>query len=146
MKTVKVGFLGLGVVGAELVNIIIKNTERIYEKYGIKLELGKIYVRDTNKKRSVDITNLEMTTNPYEVLDDKDTAIICECVGGAGTEGTREYIEQAVKSGKSVVLSSKKVLALYGMDLLDLAIKNNVAVKFDATVGGGIPVAKIIKE
>lgn len=146
MKTVKVGFLGLGVVGAELVNIIIKNTDRIYEKYGIKLELGKIYVRDTNKKRSVDITKLELTTNPYDVLDDKDTAIICECVGGAGTEGTREYIERAVKNGKSVVLSSKKVLALYGMDLLDLAIKNNVAVKFDATVGGGIPVAKIIKE
>lgn len=146
MKTVKVGFLGLGVVGAELVNIIIKNTDRIYEKYGIKLELSKIYVRDTNKKRSVDITKLELTTNPYDVLDDKDTAIICECVGGAGTEGTREYIERAVKNGKSVVLSSKKVLALYGMDLLDLAIKNNVAVKFDATVGGGIPVAKIIKE
>ena len=115
MKTIKVGFLGLGVVGSELVNIIRNNMDRIYVKYGIKLELGKIYVRDLDKKRSIDVTNLQLTTNAYDILDDKETAIVCECVGGAGTEGTREYIERAVKNGKSVVLSSKKVLALYGM-------------------------------
>lgn len=146
MKTVKIGFLGLGVVGAELVNIIQNNMVRISEKYGVNLELGKIFVRDVSKKRSIDVSKLQLTTNVYDVLDDKETDIICECVGGAGTEGTRGYIERAVKNGKSVVLSSKKVLALYGMEILDSANKNNVAVKFDATVGGGIPVAKIIKE
>lgn len=146
MKTIKIGFLGLGVVGGELVNIIQNNKQRIYEKFGICMELGKIYVRDPEKKRSIDISKLQLTTNAYDIIDDKDTDIVCECIGGAGAEGTREFIKRAVKSGKSVVLSSKKVLALYGMEILELAGKYNIAVKFDATVGGGIPVAKIIKE
>lgn len=146
MKTIKIGFLGLGVVGAELVSIIRTNRERIRSKYAIDMELGKIYVRDPGKKRSIDTSDLHLTTNACEVVDDADTDIVCECVGGAGTEGTREYVVRAVKNRKSVILSSKKVLALYGMEILELARSYEVTVKFDATVGGGIPVAKIIKE
>jgi homoserine dehydrogenase len=146
VKTIRVGFLGLGVVGAELVNIIRANRERILSKYDIDIELGKIFVRDPDKKRSIDTEGLQLTTSAHDVIDDRDTDIICECVGGAGTEGTREYIIRAIKNGKSVVLSSKKVLALHGMEILELARSYDATVKFDATVGGGIPVAKIIKE
>jgi homoserine dehydrogenase len=146
MATIKIGFLGLGVVGAELVNIIRKNTDGIYEKYGIRLEVSKIFVRDAGKKRSIDTPLLQLTTNAQEVVDDPDTDIICECMGGAGTEETRSYALRAIGNGKSVVLSSKKVLALYGMEILESAGRHNTVIKFDATVGGGIPVAKIIKE
>lgn len=146
MKTIKIGFLGLGVVGAELVNIIQGNSERIREKYSVNIVLGKIFVRNPDKKRSIDTSRLQLTTDAGEVIDDKDTDIICESVGGAGTEETKEYVAAAIRNGKSVVLSSKKVLALYGMEILGLARKHNIMVKFDATVGGGIPVAKIIKD
>ncbi len=146
MKTIKIGFLGLGVVGSELVSIIQNNREQMRERYGIDLEPGKIFVQNPEKKRSIDTTGLHLTTNAYDIINDKKIDIICECIGGAGTERTREYIVKAIENGKSVVLSSKKVLALYGMEILELASNYNAAVKFDATVGGGIPVAKIIKE
>lgn len=142
----KIGFLGLGVVGAELVNIIRNNIANVYEKYGVTLEIGKIYVRDIGKKRGIDTTNLQLTADADEVINDRDTDIVCECIGGAGTEETRELILKAIQNGKSVVLSSKKALALYGPEILELAGRNSAMVRFDATVGGGIPVAKVIKE
>ena len=143
---IKVGFLGLGVVGTELVNIISSNQLEIYQKYGVKIEIGGIFVRDLTKKRGTVIDSLELTTNALDIVNDKSTDIICECMGGSGTEQTREYVLAAIKNGKSVVMSSKKALALYAKEILELSQKMNTQLRYDATVGGGIPVAKILKE
>ncbi|MCX7921958.1 MAG: homoserine dehydrogenase [Clostridia bacterium] len=143
---VKIGFLGLGVVGAELLNIIRSNQARILDKYGVKLEVSKIFVRDLNKKRDTDTSELQLTTNAADIIFDKDIHIVCECMGGAGTENTKEFVISALENSKSVVMSSKKVLALYGKKILDLASSSSAQLRFDATVGGGIPVAKILKE
>ena len=143
-KKVKVGLLGLGVVGGELASIINTNKENILNKYNLEIEIGKVFVRDLSKKRSVDIDTSKFTTDAYEVLRECD--IICECMGGAGTETAKEYVMYAVKAKKPVIMSSKKVLARYGKDILDLCLLNETQLRFDATVGGGIPIAKVIKE
>ena len=145
-RTVKVGILGLGVVGAELANIIKSNQDNVFKKYGVKLEIGKVYVRDVNKRRATDTSGLMLTTNAYDVVYDSDIDVICECMGGSGTEETRDYVVKAIESSKSVVMSSKKVLALYGNEILELLKERDVSLRYDATVGGGIPITKIIKE
>ncbi|MDP4180353.1 MAG: homoserine dehydrogenase [Bacillota bacterium] len=144
MRKIRIGLLGLGVVGAELANIINSNIENISEKYGVQMEIGKVFVRDLQKKRNTDIPSSKLTTNADEVLNESD--IICECMGGAGTEITKEYIMRCIKSKKPVIMSSKKVIALYGKDILDLCMSQKSQIRFDATVGGGIPIAKVIKE
>jgi homoserine dehydrogenase len=146
MKQIKIGFLGLGVIGAELLNIIATNQNSILKRYGIKIKFGKVFIRDLYKKRNVNIKEPELTTDPWEVINDPDTDIICECVGGSGTEETKEYIFKAMNNGKSVILSSKKVLALNGKEIINLATEKKVQLKYDATVGGGIPIAKVLKE
>jgi homoserine dehydrogenase len=111
MKKAKIGFLGLGVVGAELANITQNSKEYVGKSFGVELELGKVFVRNPNKKRGTNIDMLDLTTNPDEVISDPDIDIICECIGGAGTELTYEYVMKAIKNKKSVVMSSKKALA-----------------------------------
>ncbi len=86
------------------------------------------------------------TDNAYEVVNDHDIDIVCECVGGAGTDKTYEYLKAAAENGKAVVMSSKKVLALHGPKLMSLIVEKGIPFRYDATVGGGIPVAKIIRE
>ncbi|MEA4833352.1 MAG: homoserine dehydrogenase [Oscillospiraceae bacterium] len=145
MKRIKIGFLGLGVVGAELVNIIQESHNKILELFQIDLVIGKVFVRDLNKKRGTNIDLLELTTDPNDILLDDDTNIICECVGGAGTDLTLKYVKTAFEQSKSVVMSSKKALAFYAEEILNCANTNNVSLKYDATVGGGIPIAKIME-
>ncbi|HEY9062196.1 MAG TPA: homoserine dehydrogenase [Pseudobacteroides sp.] len=144
MKKIKVGLLGLGVVGAELADIINSNKENIKQKYEIEMEIGKAYVRDLQKKRNTDISPSCLTNSAEEVLNDSD--IVCECMGGSGTEITKNYVIRCIESGKPVIMSSKKVIALYGKDILDLCLSQKSQIRFDATVGGGIPIAKVIKE
>jgi homoserine dehydrogenase len=145
MEKIKIGFLGLGVVGAELVNIVQNSRDCIKQNLGVELEIGKVFVRDPGKKRGTNIDALDLTTNPDEVINDPETDIICECIGGAGTELTYEYVMKAIQSKKSVVMSSKKTLAFYGPEILRMATEYGVSLKYDATVGGGIPIAKILE-
>ena len=143
-NTVSVGILGLGVVGAELVNIIKINHSNILKNYGIDLQIKSIFVRDVKKTRTTDISGLNLTSNVHDVINDPEIDIICECIGGSGTELTKDYILSAINNNKSIVMSSKKTLAIYGKQILSLACKKNISFKYDATVGGGVPVAKIL--
>ena len=88
MKTVGIGILGLGTIGGELVEIILKNQPRIREFYGIDLQIRGIFVRDVNKKRAIDTTDLPLTDNAESIIEDEGVQLICECMGGSGTEHT----------------------------------------------------------
>lgn len=143
MTKIKIGFLGLGVVGAELVNIVQQAHDRILEKYEIDLVIGEVFVRDLNKKRGTNVDLLKLTTNPDDIIFDKDTDIVCECIGGAGSELTYNYVTAAIKQGKSIVMSSKKALALYAKEILNNIQSSTALLRYDATVGGGIPIEKI---
>ena len=145
MKTVGIGILGLGTIGSELVKIILANKPRIREFYGIELEIRGIFVRDVNKKRAIDTTGLPLTDKAEDVVTDEGVQLICECMGGSGTEHTYTLIRKAIELKKNVVMSSKKVLALHGLELLELSRKNKSVICYDATVGGGIPIEKVVE-
>lgn len=144
-KLVNVGILGLGIVGSELVSLIRKNALRIEIETGVKIEISKIFVRTINKTRTIDTTGLMLTTDITEIINDPTISIICECIGGNGFEQCYKIIENCLKHKKHLIMSSKKTLAKHAETLLDAAYKNKVALKYDATVGGGIPIAKILE-
>lgn len=145
MERIYIGVLGLGNIGSALVERIEESKEKIRKLFSIELIIKRIYVRDVNKKRDICVDNLPLTTSIEEVINDTEIDIICECMGGNGAELTYKFIKQSILEKKGIVMSSKKVLSLHGLDLLKIAEHMNVDLKYDATVGGGIPVAKIIE-
>ena len=145
MRTIGIGILGLGTIGGELVRIILENAPRIRDYYGIELVIRKIYVRDLTKKRAIDTSSLPLTDQADEVISDEGVELICECMGGSGTEVTYPLVKKALELGKRVVMSSKKVLAYHGLELLELSRSKKAVLCYDATVGGGIPIEKVVE-
>ena len=143
-KSIKVGILGLGVIGSELVSQLLKNRSRIEKETGISVEIEKIYVRTFNKARSIDTTNLPLTTNVQEIISNPSIDIVCECMGGNGFELTRDYLLEAMKHNMHLIMSSKKSLAKFAGLFIQTANSYNVHLKYDACVGGGIPIAKVL--
>jgi len=142
-KQIKVCFLGLGVVGTQLMDYVLRNQEEILKNYNVQLIIDKVFVRDISKKRSADISNIKLTNQPYEALEGAD--IVIECMGGNGAELTRELVLSAIKSKKAVIMSSKKCLAMYGADIMREVQKNKTLFRYDASVGGGIPISRILR-
>jgi homoserine dehydrogenase len=144
-RLIKIGLLGLGVVGSELVSLIRKNASRMARETGVSMEIAKVYVRTTNKMRTIDTTGIQFTTDYNEILNDSSISIVCECMGGNGFEQTAHIVEACLKQKKHVIMSSKKALATFADTLLVAAYQNKSVLKYDATVGGGIPIAKVLE-
>lgn len=143
-RIIKVGILGLGVIGSELVLQILNNRSRIEKETGVSIEIEKIYVRTLNKIRTLDTTNLPLTTDINDIINNPGIDIICECMGGNGYELTCDYLLEAIKNDKHLVMSSKKTLAKYAALLIKAADSHNVHLHYEACVGGGIPIAKVL--
>lgn len=143
-SNIKVGLIGLGTVGTGVAKIILNNGANIEKKIGARLEIKKIAVRDINKKRDIEIGSEVFTNNVEDVINDPDIDIIIEVAGGI--EPTKDYVIKALNSGKSVVTANKDLIALYGKELYDAASANNVDLLFEASVGGGIPIIRPLKE
>ena len=143
MKNIKISILGLGTIGSQLTTYIQNNLQQISNTYHVKLEIHKVFVRDINKVRDIELKNLFLTNNPYEAIKDSD--IVIECMGGNGVELTRKIILAALKSHKAVIMSSKKCLALYGKEIMHLVNQNRCIFHYDATVGGSIPISSVFE-
>lgn len=141
MKRIRLSFLGLGVVGSQLMEYIRDTLDgTVFGGAGISVH--KVFVRDVTKKRWIDTSDLTLTSNPYDAIRDAD--IVVECMGGSGTELTRDLLLAAVREHKSVIVSSKKCLALYGRELVHAAEECGTSLCYDATVGGGIPISAVL--
>lgn len=143
IRKVGIGFLGLGTVG-EQVLALIKEKQLVEEELNIEFEIHSIFVRDTNKKRNVDVTGIYMTSNYEEVINNPNIQVCFECMGGAGADSTVEIVTAAMKKGKHVIMSSKKCLAQNMNQILEAANYYNVQLRFEATVGGAIPICRTI--
>lgn len=145
-KRIAIGFLGLGTIGAKVLELIQMNKERVKEQFDVELDVISIMVRDVNKKRGVSIDGIKLTTDIYEVVNNEDIDVCLECMGGAGTEITKEAVLCAMNNKKHVVMSSKKCLALYGEEIIAAANANNVQLRFEASAGGGIPICRTLMQ
>ncbi|ACI19270.1 homoserine dehydrogenase [Dictyoglomus thermophilum] len=138
----KIGILGGGQVGQALWNTIYAEKENILNILGEPLEIKKVLVRDLNKKR--DIPRDFLTNNPDEIIYDKEISLVVEVMGGE--EPAHTYIKKALEEQKFIVTANKEVIALHGDELYKIARKKGVDIAFEASVGGGIPLIKTIKE
>lgn len=138
MKKVKIGLLGMGNVGKGTYTILKQNAEKITGLSNCQITIEKILVSNKTKKRDIEISPSMLTEDPSEVIDNPDLDIIVELIGGIDT--AYRYIKRALENGKHVVTANKAVIATHGMELLDLAKKNQVLLLHEASVAGGIPV------
>jgi homoserine dehydrogenase len=140
---ISVGLLGLGTVGTGVIKILQADTCNIVAKVGMPIAVTRILVRDPDKARGVS-THAMITTNIDDILNDPDIDIVVEVLGGE--EPARSYILRALEAGKHVVTANKNVVALYGREMFAAAEKNKVDLLFEASVGGGIPIIRPLKQ
>lgn len=142
-KEICVGLLGSGTVGTGVVRVLKENCREITQKVGAKVSIKKVLVRDVNKKREY-LEDVELTDKVEEILQDPAIDIVVELMGGL--HPAREYMLQAMEHGKHVVTANKDVVAQFGNELFAAADAHNVEFKFEASVGGGIPIITPLKE
>lgn len=142
-KEICVGLLGSGTVGTGVVRVLKENCREITQKVGAQVAIKKVLVRNVNKKREY-LEDVELTDKAEEILQDPAIDIVVELMGGL--HPAREYMLQAMEHGKHVVTANKDVVAQFGNDLFAAAAANNVEFKFEASVGGGIPIITPLKE
>jgi homoserine dehydrogenase len=143
-ETVKVGVLGCGNVGGALVQLLADDGKAIAERTGLSLEVARVAVRSTSRERTVNIPDGCLTTDAEAVVNDPDIDVIVEVIGGI--EPARSLILDALKSGKPVVTANKELLANVGAELLDAAGAAGVDLLYEASVGGGIPLIRPLRE
>lgn len=144
MNPVKVGLLGLGTVGGGTVNVLQRNAEEIERRAGRGIVVSHAAARDITKARICDTSDIELTTQLKEVVDNPDIQVVVELIGGDGL--ARELVMQAINNGKHVVTANKALIAKHGNEIFLAAQKKGVMVAFEAAVAGGIPIIKAIRE
>ena len=144
-KNFKIAIIGLGQVGGYLYNEIKTKKKEIEKKAGKKIELTAISAKNKKKKRKYRIDNKIFYSNPLDVIKRKKIDILFECIGLA--DGiSKKIVENALKNKINVITPNKALIAKHGDYLAKLAEKNNVNLEFEASVAGGIPIIRTIKE
>ena len=144
MKEIGVGILGFGTVGAGVAEGLLRNRKLMAERLGVDIVLKKIADLDITTDRGVRVDPDVLTTDAQSVIASPDVRIVVETIGGTGIAKT--YVLAALNAGKAVVTANKKLLAEYGREIFDAARKNGVDIYFGASVGGGIPIIRSIRE
>ncbi|WP_332647762.1 homoserine dehydrogenase [Lysinibacillus sp. 54212] len=142
MATIKAAILGFGTVGQGIYHILNEKREELREKLGVELEVAKILVTDASRERVPGTKHL-MTENIDEVLAEKGLQVVFEAI--VNEEPAYTYLKRAVEHKCHVITANKVMFAKRGTELQDLAKKNGVFVGYEATVAGGVPVIKTMK-
>ena len=135
---VKVGILGVGTVGRSVAKILKENSDIIEARAGKKIVVKLGVVRDLEKKRDIDIN---LSTNPYDILDDNEIDIVVELMGGV--EEPYKLVKEALKRGKAVVTANKALLAYHRYELQEMA--KDTPLMYEASTAGGIPIIGALK-
>jgi len=137
--SIGVGLMGLGVIGGQVVKVLIDKAEVLAEQVGCPIVLRKIKVleQDLAKPQAMEMDSRLFTTDADEFFTDPEIDIVVEAIGGESP--ALQYLERAISKGKHVVTSNKEVIAKHGGELLALAQQHKVGLRYEASVGGGIP-------
>lgn len=144
VDTIGIGLLGFGTVGRGVYRVLQQNRELITNRLGATLAVRKVLVRDPQKDRGIEVPPALFTADPAAILTDPAVQIVVEVVGGV--EAARRYVIEALTRGKSVVTANKDLLAAHGQELFAAAAATGADLFFEASVAGGIPIIKILKE
>ncbi|MDD4296207.1 MAG: homoserine dehydrogenase [Ruminiclostridium sp.] len=143
-QQVHVGIIGLGTVGTGVARILLQQKELLKTRSMVTFYLKTIVELDWQKDRGLDLTGVKCTTNVDDLLEDPDINIVVETIGGY--EPAFTFIKRALQNRKHVVTANKALIATRGRELFKTAKENGVDLLFEASVGGGIPIIKSLRE
>ncbi len=144
MKPINVGLLGIGTVGGGTWEVLGRNADEIQRRAGRAIRITKVADKDVKKARALVKGKAKVTADAYEVVRARDIDIVIELIGG--TTIARDLVLEAIRNGKQVVTANKALLATHGNEIFKAAQKKGVMVAFEASVAGGIPIIKALRE
>ena len=144
MKRMNVGLLGIGTVGGGVFELLKSNMNEIQRKTATDIKIVAVADKDITRAEEIVDASIEVTDDPFKLVSDKNIDVIVELIGG--TTIAKDLVVKAIENKKHVVTANKALLANFGNELFALAKKNNVILAFEASVAGGIPILKSIKE
>jgi homoserine dehydrogenase len=144
MQQVNLGIVGGGTVGGGVYAALQRNGALMASRLGIRLHIVRMAVRNPKKKRAVPIPRKILTTDWLAVVNDPIVNVVLELMGG--TETARTVTLEALKQGKSVVTANKALLSAHGEELFAAAQRTGANLYYEASVAGGIPIIKVLRE
>jgi len=144
-EPLKVGLAGLGTVGTAVIHLLERGRDKLVARCGRPIEVVALTARSRGKKRDIDLKKYRWAADPVTLARDPAIDVFVELMGGAGDPAKRA-VESALAAGKPVVTANKALLARHGQKLAALAERKRVALNFEASVGGGIPIVKTLRE
>ena len=142
--TVGVALLGCGTVGASVADRLLRERDRLERRSGVAYELRAVAIRDPNKRRPDSLDRRIFTRDARAIVDDPDVDLVVELIGG--TTDAADLVERALDRGRHVVTANKDLLATQGPRLHALAASRGAALRFEAAVGGAVPVVRTLEE
>ncbi len=141
---INIGIIGMGTVGTGVAEILLRQKKILTSRTGLNLRLKRVVDINWEKATGIDLSSVRRSSDAYDILEDKDIHIVVETIGGH--EPAFSFISKAIKNKKHVVTANKALIASKGKELFELAEDNGVDLMFEASVGGGIPVIKGLRE
>jgi homoserine dehydrogenase len=144
VKPIQVGLLGLGTVGSGTIEVLRRNREEISRRAGRDIVIKVASAKDLTKERKVSLDGIELVPTAGHIVTRPDVDIVVELIGG--DTAARDLVLKAIDAGKHVVTANKALLAKHGTEIFARAQKKGVMVAFEASVAGGVPIIKAIRE
>lgn len=144
MKSMNVGLLGIGTVGLGTYRVLNRNQEEIERRVGRNIHISMVADLDVEKAKSLVNSDCTVVSDAKEIIAHPDIDIVVELIGGYGI--AFELVMSAIESGKHVVTANKALLAMHGTEIFEAAHRKGVMVAFEASVAGGIPIIKALRE
>jgi homoserine dehydrogenase len=144
VRAVGIGLVGFGTIGTGVVKVLRRNADVIAQRLGFPLRLVRIADLDTTRDRGVDLAGIRFDADAEGLIRDPEVEIVIELIGGTGA--ARRITLAAIEQGKHVVTANKALLALHGKEIFAAAAARGVDVAFEASVGGGIPILRSLRE
>jgi homoserine dehydrogenase len=142
--SVGIGLIGLGTIGTGVAKVLSGNAPVIEQRLGFPLRLVRVADLDTETDRGVDLAGIRFDADAEGLIEDPAVDIVVELIGGYDV--ARRLILRSIETGKHVVTANKALLALHGGEIFDAASRRGVDVGFEASVAGGIPILRSIRE
>jgi len=143
-REINIAVLGRGTVAQGVIKLLLKNQKLIKKRVGSTLTLSKVLARNNRRNRNFKLPHRIIVDTPEKILKDPKIDIVVELMGGY--EPARSYILRAMKEGKDVVTANKALLAVHGEEIFSQAQAHGIDIGFEASVGGGIPIIRTLKE
>jgi homoserine dehydrogenase len=144
IKPINVGLLGIGTVGSGTWDVLQRNASEIERRAGRGIRITQVADKDTKKALAIVKKQARVVADGFSLVKDKSIDIVVELVGGYGV--AKELVLEAIRHGKHVVTANKALLATHGNEIFKAAQKKGVMVAFEASVAGGIPIIKSLRE